>query len=110
MVGQTLGHYRIESELGRGGMGVIYSARDERLRRDVAIKLLSDTKLGDQRARALAEARAAAALNHPNICTIYEVAEDGPHAFIVMERVTGRTLRDIIAEGPGDPRFIARIA
>ncbi len=111
MIGKTLAQYRIESELGRGGMGVIYAARDQRLRRDVAIKLLAEEVCGqgERRSRTLSEARAAAALNHPNICTVYEVVEDDGHIFIVMERVAGRTLREMISEAPLRPLTLARI-
>ena len=93
--GTTLGNYRILALLGQGGMGEVYRAHDERLRRDVAVKLLSGAGISQQerRARILNEARAAAALNHPGITTIFEVAEDGEHAFIVMELVGGSSLR-----------------
>lgn len=111
MIGTTISHYRIEAELGRGGMGVVYRAHDERLRRRVALKLLPDEVVShaERRARILAEARAAAALNHPGITTIYEVGEDGEHIFIVMELVTGETLRARIAVGPTEPRALARL-
>ncbi len=111
MVGRTISHYRIESELGRGGMGVVYRARDLRLRRDVALKLLREEMAGqaDRRARVLAEARAAAALNHPTITTIYEVGEEGDLLFIVMELLSGGTLRAAIEQGPMPPRALARL-
>jgi serine/threonine protein kinase len=111
MLGQTISHYRIEAELGRGGMGVVYRAHDRRLRRDVALKLLPPEFAAQEphRERILAEARAAAALNHPGITTIYEVGEAGGHAFIVMELLTGKTLRALAAEGKLDPRAAARI-
>jgi serine/threonine protein kinase/tetratricopeptide (TPR) repeat protein len=100
VIGETLSHYRIEGELGRGGMGVVYRARDEQLQRTVALKLLPKelSSHGDRRARILAEARAAAALNHPGITTIYEVGEQGENVFIAMELVTGRSLREIIRQ------------
>jgi len=110
LVGRTLAHYRIEERLGKGGMGVVYRAFDTRLKRDVAIKVLSRSEQGpDELARLLAEARAAAPLNHPAIATIHEVGECDDLSFIVMEFVTGRTLRDAYAEqGCGDER-LARI-
>jgi serine/threonine protein kinase/Tfp pilus assembly protein PilF len=111
MIGQTLSHYRIEAELGRGGMGVVYRAYDERLRRPVALKLLADEIAGhgERRTRLLAEARAASPLNHPGIATIYQVGEDGDHLFIVMELVEGQTLKEVKAEGPLEPRVLARL-
>src|SRR5688500_13337859 len=99
MIGQTLGHYRIESQLGAGGMGVVYRAWDTRLHRTVAIKLVLDSADPAARRRLLQEARAASGLNHPDICTIYEVGETAEHAFIVMEYVEGRPLSDLIPPG-----------
>ena len=97
--GVTLGTYRIERPLGRGGMGVVFLAYDATLRRQVALKVL-DSPPGDgtARARLLREARNAAGLNHPNICTVYEVGEADGHAFIAMEYVQGRPLGDWLAE------------
>ena len=111
MIGRTISHYKIEAELGRGGMGVVYRARDEKLQRQVALKVLSSELFShtERRARILAEARAAAALNHPGITTIYEVGEEGEHIFIVMEMVTGGTLRALMAAGPLDVRVLARL-
>ncbi|MHB8654962.1 MAG: protein kinase domain-containing protein [Terriglobia bacterium] len=111
MVGQTISHYRIDAELGKGGMGVVYRAHDQRLRRDVALKVLSGaiTDHGERRTRTLAEARAASALNHPGITTVYEVGEEGNHVFIVMELVTGSTLRREIAKGRMDPKILVRL-
>ena len=110
MLGRTLSHYRIEAELGRGGMGVLYRAHDQRLRRPVALKLLANEITSSAgRARLLAEARAAAALNHPGVVTVYEVGEEGEQVFIVMELVSGRTLRELIRVGPTDPPMIARL-
>lgn len=111
MIGRTISHYRIESELGRGGMGVVYRAHDERLRRDVALKILPDeiSSHAERRGRILSEARAASALNHPGITTIYEVGEEGEQLFIVMELVTGQTLRAILANGPLEPKSLARL-
>src|SRR5215470_6164439 len=94
MIGQTLGHYRIESQLGAGGMGVVYRARDTKLGRTVAIKLVSERFAAEPTARdrLLREARTASALNHPNICTIHEVGETDGQVYVVMEHVEGRPL------------------
>src|SRR4030095_17208325 len=81
-------------------MGVVYRAFDTRLQRPVAIKLIHPTDEFNVSRRLLNEARAASALNHPNICTVHEVAEHGDRSFIVMEYVDGRPLSDVIAEGP----------
>ena len=96
------GRYRLEEELGRGAMGVVYRAFDQTLQREVAVKLVAPAALGtDGRARLLREARAAAALNHPNICTVYEVQEADDASFIAMEMVEGETLHDLLArDGP----------
>jgi len=98
MIGQTVSHYRIESEVGRGGMGVVYRALDLRLERPVALKFLSPQFVSHPQARArfLTEARAASALNHSNICTIYEISEYHGHEFIAMEYVEGETLSKVI--------------
>ena len=90
--GDRLGIYVIESKLGAGGMGEVYRARDEQLRRTVAIKLLLSTQAGDEdhRARFLQEARAASALNHPNIVTIHEIATEDGQDYLVMEYLSGR--------------------
>jgi eukaryotic-like serine/threonine-protein kinase len=97
-----LGHFRIVSKLGAGGMGIVYRARDEQLARDVALKVLPAESFTDPtaRARLLREARSAAALNHPYICSVYEVGEENGTAFIAMELVEGRPLSDILAGGP----------
>ena len=97
MDGGRLAHYRIISRLGAGGMGEVYRARDEQLDRDVAVKVLPASTFDDPtaRARLVREARAAAALNHPNICTVYEVGEADGQAYIAMELVEGRTLSAI---------------
>ena len=91
-----LGPYEIISPLGAGGMGEVYRARDARLDRDVAIKVLPEhiAKRDDLRARFEREARAVASLNHPNICTIYSIDEHDGQMFIAMEYVDGQTLRD----------------
>ena len=109
MIGQTLGHYRIESQLGAGGMGVVYRAHDTRLERTVAIKLVGDRLSGDPtaRERLLREARTASALNHPHICTIYEVGEADGHVYIVMEHVEGRPLSALLSD-PRPTEMIAR--
>jgi eukaryotic-like serine/threonine-protein kinase len=101
MGGTTLGPYRIIEAIGAGGMGEVYRAHDARLQRDVAIKLLPSAHAADEEARArlLREARAAAALNHPHICTIYEVGEADGRAYIAMELVDGRSLDRMVPDG-----------
>ncbi len=101
MIGQTLGHYRIDAQLGAGGMGVVYRAHDTTLERSVAIKVLGERMLDEPNARArfLREARTASALNHPNICTVHEVGEENGQAYIVMEHVEGRPLNYVLALG-----------
>jgi Tol biopolymer transport system component/tRNA A-37 threonylcarbamoyl transferase component Bud32 len=98
VIGQTLDRYRIESKLGEGGMGVVYKARDTQLDRDVAIKVLPPDKVADpeRRQRFVQEAKAASALNHPNIVTVHDIRADAGVDFIVMEYVDGRTLHEII--------------
>ena len=99
MIGTRLSHYEIVAKLGEGGMGVVYKARDPRLDRFVAIKLLSSAASGDAeyRHRLTQEAKAASALNHAGIITIHDIAREGDHDFIVMEYVPGSTLEDLIA-------------
>jgi serine/threonine protein kinase len=101
MIGTLFGHYRILERLGAGGMGEVYLAHDDRLDRDVAIKLLPTVSFKDDtaRARLLREARSAAALNHPAICTIHEVGESEGHAYIAMEFVAGRLLSERVKQG-----------
>ncbi len=96
--GKLLGHYRIQGQLGAGGMGVVYSAYDTVLERKVAIKVVGDRVLADKTARDLLlhEARAASSLNHPNICTIHEVGDSDGEAYIVMEQVEGQPLNSLI--------------
>src|SRR4051794_21395110 len=99
MIGETLDHYRIESKLGEGGMGVVYGAVDTYLDRRVAIKVLPPDKVGDssRKQRFVQEARAASALNHPNIVTIYDIRSQDGTDFIVMECIKGQTLDRLLA-------------
>ena len=103
---ETLGHYKILDRIGAGGMGEVYRARDTRLGRTVAIKVLIAEVAGDpdRRARFLQEARAAAALSHPNIATLYEIGEDQDQLFLVFEYAPGETLKRTIAGRPMNPR------
>src|SRR5438477_7570726 len=98
MICQTVAHYRIEAKLGEGGMGVVYKARDTRLDRSVAIKVLPAERVADpeRKRRFVQEAKAASALNHPNIITIYEIAREGDADFLVMEYVDGKTLGQLM--------------
>ena len=100
--GMRLDHYEILSPIGKGGMGEVYRARDTRLGREVAIKTLPAglTRSGDHLARFVREARAASALNHPNICTIHDLGEHDGQPFMVMELLKGDTLRDLLMRGP----------
>src|SRR5207248_2669579 len=109
---ETLGHYNILDRIGTGGFGDVYRARDTRLGRTVAIKVVPDPIAGDpeRRARLMSDARGAAALSHPNIAALYEVVEDEARIFLVFEFVPGQTLKMVIAGGPMNARHAAEHA
>src|SRR3984957_8612407 len=111
VIGQRFGPYEILGKLGGGGMGLVFRAWDERLHREVAIKLLyDDYKMPGIRERFLQEARAASALNHPNICTIFDIGEQNHNPYLVMELLEGETVKDRIARGALSAEEIVRYA
>lgn len=101
MIGKIISHYKVLEKIGEGGMGVVYKAEDTKLDRIVALKFLPQylTTTDTERARFLQEAKAAAALNHPNVCVIHEIQDSADEPFIVMEYINGQTIRDVLGNG-----------
>jgi serine/threonine protein kinase len=112
MIGKKIAHYNITAELGGGGMGVVYKAEDTKLGRTVALKVISPERPVSEKdkARLLREAQSAAALRHPNICTVFEIGEEGDIAFISMDYVPGHRLEEIVEEGPMETARALKIA
>src|SRR4051794_18020994 len=112
LIGRTIGRYEVLEKLGAGGMGVVYRARDVELQRFVAIKFLPDALVQDEEAlfRFRREARAASALNHPGICTIYEIGDDNGRPYLVMELLEGEPLQDAVARGPMELKSLLDLA
>jgi TolB-like protein/Tfp pilus assembly protein PilF/predicted Ser/Thr protein kinase len=112
MIGQTISHYRVLRVLGEGGMGVVYEAEDVRLGRHVALKFVVHKKLDRRETveRFEREARAASVLNHPNICTVHDVGEEGGHHYIAMELLEGESLDALLTRGPLPPRRLLELA
>lgn len=102
MIGKTISHYRILEKIGAGGMGVVYKAEDTKLKRVVALKFLPPEMTRDEEAkeRFIQEAQAAAALDHPNICTVHEINEEDGQTYIVMAYIEGQSIKEKIASGP----------
>src|SRR5439155_131096 len=98
---EKIGHYRLLRKVGEGGMGVVYAAHDERLDRPTAIKMIRETGNADEaRKRFWREARSAASINHPNVCQLYEIGEEGGDLFIAMELLEGESLAERLTRGP----------